>query len=443
MISWLNVFKELHFTSFLSSTNPLQQMAANQYQAYARQAKQTSGSDSDDSDEEELPLSHEVSLPKARNITTLRFHPQGHSLYTATSDALLNCYDFQTLTPTELTPKAYEPYETHAIHTLDVSTRGQILALPADSQFKLLNTDGTTAKEFSAGDRYLFDAKQTKGHTDTITGGQFIREKAITSSDDSTIRVWDLEKGKQETVNFIRYKGKKTKVSAVVECHGQYCSVDNHRIAAWDPKKMLRPMSEVELEEPVVGIQPTTNGLLIRTENALKLYDIRNFSRPLIQRLGFKSYNGAMSVGRQFIATSAHGDGSQLHVLDPSDLMTISTIDSASLITSVDWNCSLNQIAYGDSLGVTRILFSPEFSQRGILTTLNNKQKKRHLDDSKYTTSVKEVAFNMEELEEMNRSKKRKPKEEGEKLIWGKTKISDGEKDLDDPRETMFKHLLK
>lgn len=389
-----------------------------------------SDDDSDDSDDDEpLPTTHEFTLSASKQIKALAFHPSGSRLYASTTDALLYSFDFGSLTLNQTSPShTYEPYESHAIHTLRISQRGLILPLVADSQFKLLSPDGETLKEFRRGDMYLFDSKQTRGHTDSITDGQFLDEKTLaTCSMDSTIRVWDCDAAKQSTVVVVKSKGKKTKLSKMCVIDGKIIVADGKRFTVWDSKtKMLRPVGEHEENDTITDIVNVRGSLLVRTSTSLKLYDLSNLARPTMQRLNFASYQSSPLIQNgDYITTTVMNNGTcELHILDKSDLMTIATITSTHKVTSLAWNHQINQIAYGDTAGIITILFNPDVSQGGVMTTISNRLKKRHMDDTALTTNVKTLAYNMDELAELNRSKKpkRDDSKKEEKLIWGKRK---------------------
>jgi hypothetical protein len=355
-------------------------------------------SDSSSDSDTELPITHQFCFP-SKAITSLKYTTSGDYLLSGTIENRLDIYDFSQMALNSLEPRS-NPYH-HNIHTLDVNAL--ILPLTSDSKFELLELNGSVRKEFPSGDRYLYDVMNTKGHTDSITDGE-IHEKVITSSLDSTIRLWDINKGKQDSVLSIKQMGKKLKVSKVTKMDKTVLTVDDVGLKTWDYNKLKRPIDAIH--EDIVDIAHHSGTILLRSRDALRLYDKRNLARPMIQRLGVSYYQKSpMLFNDHILLTTPTGAGSVLQILDKSDLMTVEAISSSSLITSVDWNDRTNQISYGDSNGIN-ILFDLSKSHHGILNTIQNKRK-RHFDDG-ITANVKVQGYNMDELRALQKSKKKK-----------------------------------
>lgn len=427
-------------------------------------------SDSDDDFKEKFPTSHEFPLSDSnKKITILKFSTSGHNLFSASADYYFNIYNFNSLNPAHNHPqKTTEIYETHPITKLDINRKDQILTIPTDLSFKVLSSDGEVLKEFREGDRYIYDVKTTRGHTDILTDGLWNpvdQNKFITSSNDSTFRTWDLNAGKQERVNFIKHKGKKTKISKVVYTNNSKTVIaadESSRITSWDLQGNLnRPAGELQLDGHITSINTNPDdeySLLVRTtNNDLKLYDLRNLKTPAMQRLNFPttSLDSCTLYQGQYILASTTFEnperGSELHIMDRSDLVTLETLQFDEAITALDWNRSIDQIAVGTNSGKLSVLFNPEISKNGVKISINNKPKRRHFDESDNfaTTSAAQVGYNMNELAEMNKNKKRKngdgeqdePKQK-QKFIWGTTDADKIENNinLEDPREALMKY---
>ena len=414
-----------------------------------------SDSDSDDDDDDELPITHQFKLSGTKSITCLKYHPSGSELYTATTDGSLLCYNFNSMSTESTEPShSFEPFESHHIHKLDIaSPRGPLLTLANTSTFKLISLEGDELASSATGDRYLYDVKQTRGHTDTITDGGFIsNEKVITSSLDSTFRIWDTTKCSQQSVTVVKANGKKTKVSHLeYSSAGLAFAVNDNRLTSWDINtKMMRPIEEFVEKCTILSIKSSEDKLLVRTHDSIKLYDVKNLSRPLIQRLSYPSPADSSFTSPMYfnndkivIATS-----NSIDILDKSDLMTISCIKAQHNVSCAEWEPKTNQIAYGQYLegskGYVSILFDPKLSRNGVMATINNRPKKRHLDDSIFTSKVKEIGYNMDELNELKKSKKKKNDVDEDRskkntLVWGRTQPS--ERNIDeDPREALKKY---
>lgn len=399
--------------------------AVNLFDKYRRvipaKAKDESGTDSDsdsdldsdaDDDLEGIPLSHQFELAQGKHVNSVRYTHAGDRLLTATRDCALNTYVFQAMNPSKTTPhQSVTPYDTYDISKIDIGTEGT-LVLPKDSAFKILSADGSV-KDFRSGDRYIYDAKQTKGHTDAITDGQFLgKGKVVTSSNDSTFRVWDVASAKQEKVCVIKNNGKKVKVTSIHTTPTYIIASDStDRITFWDinSSSFTRPAHTLQLSSPLVSLAVSTTDpslIAIRDQNSLKLYSTTNPSTPIMQRLNLASVESPALLfqNNHIFAPTSKG----LIIMDRSDLVTLTTIPIPSLITAIDWNQKTNQIAIGTKSGQIIILFDPSISKNGIMITLQNKPKKRALDSmDQLTTSTTTIGFNMEELAEFNRNKKK------------------------------------
>jgi WD40 repeat protein len=66
---------------------------------------------------------------------------------------------------------------------------------------QIYDRDGATQGEFVRGDMYIRDAKNTKGHITGCTYGEWHpteKQTALTSSEDGTVRIWDVTNFKQQ-----------------------------------------------------------------------------------------------------------------------------------------------------------------------------------------------------------------------------------------------------
>ncbi|CCH41901.1 putative WD repeat-containing protein [Wickerhamomyces ciferrii] len=438
---------------------------------------ESDNSDSDDSDsdddKEQFPITHSFQLdPHTRRIESTTFSPHGDKLYSSSNDLNLNIYDFNQMNPISSNPvKSLEIYETKFIKILKTNSRGDLLAIPNSGfSFRALDSKGSTIHEFPEGDRYIYDVTKTKGHTDIITDCSWSPtnpDKFITCSNDSTFRIWNLKTKQQESVVFIKDKGKKTKVKFIrYTIDSKYIIVidNDSRLTIWDlATNLKRPMKEIQLNSKIMAIETSTtdeNSIVVRSSDySLKLYDLRtDLSRPVIQRLNFKTmdtpYTNQLIYHDQFIITFINNEQdlgkNELHILDKSDLVTLEKLSYDEEITSISWKEEINQIIVGFKSGKLEILFNPQVSKNGIKISINNKPKKRKNfdeNDNFITSSTSNIAYNMNELAELNKSKKSKTNDNDEpkkqKFIWGTT---DAEKienniNLEDPREALKKFV--
>lgn len=89
-------------------------------------------------------------------------------------------------------------------------TGDMILVVSGNSQAKLLDRDGIEKLETVKGDQYISDMANTKGHVAGLTYGCFHpikKEEFLTSSQDSTLRIWENRSKEQKSVIKTRAQG--------------------------------------------------------------------------------------------------------------------------------------------------------------------------------------------------------------------------------------------
>lgn len=67
--------------------------------------------------------------------------------------------------------------------------------------FQIYDRDGLTLGEFMKGDMYIRDLKNTKGHISGLTCGEWhpkTKETILTSSEDGSLRIWDVNDFKSQ-----------------------------------------------------------------------------------------------------------------------------------------------------------------------------------------------------------------------------------------------------
>ncbi|KAK9457391.1 WD40-repeat-containing domain protein [Dipodascopsis uninucleata] len=384
--------------------------------------------DSDDDNEiDNLPISHELCLVEHnKTISALDMDPAGVRLASASYDLNLDLWDFNGMNPSSLKPfRTIEPSEGHHVHQVRFSNDGsQILVVPSSSQAKLFSRDGTDEVEFTRGDMYLVDMNNTTGHVAELTTAEWHPNNNslfATASHDSTIRIWDVSVRRTQR-NVIILKSKvgsgrtgKPHVSALA------WSTDGRLLggAATDGSLSLWPASG-PYNRPTQSIQdahekgswtssaiflPDSTSLLTRGgDHTIKLWDTRNFKRPVLIRNGLPNNvpetDVSVSPDGRFILSGTSAEGNKpgvLNVLDKSDLSTIVTLDLGSNLKSSDgnsttisrplsvvrtgWNARTNQIYAGTSLGSVHIIFSRDISSKGAKMVVERAPKVRHIDD--------------------------------------------------------------
>lgn len=135
-------------------------------------------------------------------VSTIAVDPTGSRVLTGGYDYSVKMFDFQGMDSRLRSFRQLEPSEGHQLRALSWSpTADKFLAVTGSAQAKIYDKDGFTQGEFIKGDMYIRDLKNTKGHISGLTGGQWHpkdRETALTSSEDGSLRIWDVSNFKSQ-----------------------------------------------------------------------------------------------------------------------------------------------------------------------------------------------------------------------------------------------------
>lgn len=154
--------------------------------------------------------------------------------------------------------RSFKPFRTiqpcgeHQIHQLEYSLSGDsILIISGSARAKIFNRDGFEVSEFAKGDPYIRDLRHTDGHVGALTSGTWHplnKQLFATSSQDGTIREWDVEKKRKQKTTFVyksRERGGRSSCTALAYSHdGNYLTgaYQDGTIQIWSTKgNQLRP----------------------------------------------------------------------------------------------------------------------------------------------------------------------------------------------------------
>lgn len=157
-------------------------------------------SDDDNTDiSSAIPVDDEVSIIHGtKAVVALAVDPAGARLASGSVDYEVKFWDFAGMDSSLQSFRTMNPCGNHPIKALQYSSTGDtVLVVSGMSQAKVLDRDGHEVLECVKGDQYVADMARTKGHTAPLTSGCWHprqKDEFLTSSEDSTCRLWDLKK---------------------------------------------------------------------------------------------------------------------------------------------------------------------------------------------------------------------------------------------------------
>lgn len=382
----------------------------------------------DDDNNMGLPISCEATLEAHRKaVVALALDHSGSRLLTGSDDYTVKLFDFNGMKSDCRSFRQIEPCEGHPVVALSWSPNSDsFLVVTGSPQPKIYDRDGKEQGEFPRGDMYIRDMKNTKGHVTGCTSGAWHpidKGTGLTSSSDGTLRVWDLWTFQQKTV--IKPTLLKPGRIAVTTCGW---SPDGKLIAGglidgtiqlWDvrgkfghsaavgavlpPKaqgttqqnwtyvsksgQIARKCHDPQSDITCVRFSSAGNLLLSRsTDETLKLWDVRKFTRALAEVKGlhtlFSTTQCCFSPNEELVLTGISPERKDglgcLGVFKANDLSLVRHIGVRGSCIAVLWHPKINQIITGSgdrSEGVVRVLYDPRSSNRGALLSVGRRPR--------------------------------------------------------------------
>ncbi|KAI0067881.1 transcription factor [Artomyces pyxidatus] len=358
----------------------------------------------EDADMEQFPISHELMLKDhTKVISALALDPSGARIVSGSHDYDCKLWDFGGMGMSCKPFKTWEPAGSYHIHDIKFSNDGRrFLVVSGTTQAKLYDRDGEEKATYVKGDMYIRDMKNTAGHVGELSSCAWHPKDAdnfITSSADSTIRIWDVEnRRKQKTVIVVKSKerGTRTKVTACnYSPDGRYVAgacLDG-TLHLWKTNSnLVRPDMTVQTahtkgtETGSLVFSVDGNSILTRGgDDTVKLWDLRSFKKPVAERSNvltlYPSTNAIFSPDNKYVVTGAGASGKggkgSLLFLRRDNLEVEKQLEVDATPVVVQWHPKINQIVTGLTNGQICVLYSPQTSLNGAKLLLNKGPAKK------------------------------------------------------------------
>jgi WD40 repeat protein len=380
-----------------------------------------------DSDEEPIdkrvPVSHVVEMmhTEKKLLNSIDIDRIGNRMITGSHDGSVKIWDFSSMTRR---PSAF--HEVDAGEGLPVyavswaPSGGFFMASTGDCHAKVFDRDGNFEISCLKGDSYLHDISHTKGHTYPLTDGKWHpieRNLFITSSRDSTIRIWDIYAKPmgvdQELMQAVilrakTYKNHKITIGCCNYSHDGNMIVGgvndgsiqfwSSKGSYWKPDIYIKDAHKPNSELTGVLFSDDNTKLFSRGDDStLRMWDLRMTKKTIhtwehIPCFAAKS-GISLSPDESIIVTGTSvktgHENSSLQFYSTYDYKKIKEVKVCPYsISPIVWNEKLNQIAIGTTDGAVRMYFNPTYSKNGIVNTIYKKAKTREIDDFQYAMPV-------------------------------------------------------
>ncbi|KAI9340056.1 transcription factor [Zopfochytrium polystomum] len=406
--------------------------------------------DDDDGDESDgagdtVPVSKQIRLADHRGtVSALSIDPAGSRIVTGGRDYSIRLWDFHGM-DTNFRPfrTLSEPCGGYPIRDAKFSITGdRFLVAPGSEQIKLFDREGGKVAEYAKGDPYLRDQSKTKGHVAALTSGRWHpndKNTFLTASLDSTIRIWDVEKFRENakviTVKSKDRGGKTPVTSATYSLDGRViaCAGLDGCLRLWNangpfisPTQVLEKAHIPQSTTSSIVFSPISSYTLLSRsfDDTLKLWDLRAFKAPVATVSGLslmhEEADAIFSPDGRLAITGTSADRG-----DPERKGRVCFFDVANGLQKARedlrvvgaavrllWHGRINQIAVGTSEGAVNVFYDEKVSAAGAKLCADKRSRARRLDELPMADESARVIHTPHALplfrEEMPRKGKRK-----------------------------------
>ncbi|KAJ3350977.1 hypothetical protein HDU83_009294 [Entophlyctis luteolus] len=340
--------------------------------------------DDDDDDFDVIPVTRQIKLSDhRRTVSAVSLDPSGARLVTGGRDCTVKLWDFHGMNDTFRPFRSIdEPCGGNPIRDLQFSNSGdQFLIASGSNQVKLYDREGSAVCEYTKGDMYLRDMKNT-----------------------NTIRIWNVENKRQNKAVISvksKEKGGRTAITAatyspdgkIIAGMGQD---GEFRLWATDTT-MLRPTHNIEAAHmpnsvtSSVSFSLDNQSIITRSsDDTLKLWDIRSFRKPVATVTDlpciYEESNAIFSPNNRLVVTGVSvkkGENiGKLAIFDRTNFAVVASVDvGMGSVVRVLWNGKINQICASTSEGSVHVLYDERVSVAGAKFCAGKKAKGKGVDD--------------------------------------------------------------
>ena len=366
-----------------------------------------------------IPLTHETSFQgHSKTVVSCTIDRAGCRMVTSGNDNYVKFWDFPNMTTSKRPFRSLDPIPGQPPKSVGFNGSGSLLLVSGgNAKPKIITRDGRVEFEFIKGDMYIRDHKHIKGHIGVVTASEWHPlhpSYVVTASLDSTVRIWDVTAKKigieqqLPTMTVIKCRKKngtktgvwKSKVShdgrkILVACQDGSYQIFNAKNNYCRPEARCDTPYTTEITS-LDFFGDDMKFVSRGQDNTMRLFDLRKFDRPAYTwyelENNHEQTSAIVSPDQKYILTGTSNTKVRPGCLVVVDASTCEEITRLPLVedgkvTCINWNEKLNQIFVGAGSQL-KAFFSLSLSNKGVLSTLRNKEREWKPEDFEYKRPV-------------------------------------------------------